>query len=112
MKTAESTYILRVYQAQGRTQAEIHYEVELLNYLDRKNIPVAVPIARKDGTFLFALDALEGVRYGVLFTCAEGGDAPFPIDETHSLLYGRALAELHTSLDDFSSQHERPSAGF
>ena len=112
VKTAQSTYILRVSPAQGRTQAEILYELDLLNYLDRKGIPVPVPVERSDGTFLFSLDALEGVRYGVLFTCAEGGDAPFPIDAPHSLLYGRALAEVHTSLDNFSSQHERPPLDF
>jgi Ser/Thr protein kinase RdoA (MazF antagonist) len=80
VKTAESAYILKIYQTQGRTQSEIHYELDVLNHLSQNKAPVAVPIERSDGTYLFALDAPEGVRYGALFSYAEG-DAPFPKDQ-------------------------------
>jgi Ser/Thr protein kinase RdoA (MazF antagonist) len=107
IKTADKRYILRVYQVQSRSLSDIHYELDLLNYLERKKVSVSVPIARRDGSFLHPLPAPEGMRYAVLFTYAEGHGGPYPLEETYSLLYGRALADIHTGLDDFSSQQKR-----
>jgi Ser/Thr protein kinase RdoA (MazF antagonist) len=107
VKTADNRYILRIYQVQSRSLSDIHYELDLLNHLDRKNIPVSVPIVRSDGSFISLLPASEGVRYAVLFTYAQGNSGSYPLEETYSFTYGRALAEIHSSLDEFASRHKR-----
>ena len=107
IKTADQRYILRIYQVQSRSLSDIHYELDLLNYLERKKNSISVPIARRDGSFIHPLPAPEGMRYAVLFTYAEGHRGPYPLEEAYSVIYGRALAEIHAGLDDFSSQHKR-----
>src|SRR5687768_4337330 len=42
-------YVLRIYRAGWRTVADIHYELALLRHLDRKGVPIATPIAARDG---------------------------------------------------------------
>jgi Ser/Thr protein kinase RdoA (MazF antagonist) len=74
-------------------------------HLDRKGVPVAAPIARKDGTFWRELNAPEGPRHVVLFRYATGQELSQDRDQNY--LYGRAVAEVHALTDDFASQHRR-----
>jgi Ser/Thr protein kinase RdoA (MazF antagonist) len=46
---------------------EIDFELELLDYLDRSQVPVAAPIRRKNGDLSLEINAPEGKRYAVLF---------------------------------------------
>lgn len=71
LKTSIDKYILRIYKAHWRNKHEIDFEVELLNHLNKKNIPVSAPIISKDGGYLIELEAPEGTRYAVLFTFAK-----------------------------------------
>jgi Ser/Thr protein kinase RdoA (MazF antagonist) len=93
-----------------RSLSDILYELDLLLHLHRKNVPVSFPLTMRDGSLLSTLNALEGPRQAVLFTYAEGKLTPRSNDETYetySLRYGRAVAQIHNALDDFSSQHAR-----
>lgn len=73
LKTATGEYILRIYKAHWRNKQDVVFEVELLNHLNKKGIPVSFPVAREDGSYYFELVAPEGTRLAVLFTYAEGG---------------------------------------
>jgi Ser/Thr protein kinase RdoA (MazF antagonist) len=77
----------------------------VLTHLDRKGVPVAAPIARKDGGFLRALCAPEGTRHVALFNYARGRELCH--DEEQNYRYGRAVAEVHAATDDFTSHHRR-----
>jgi Ser/Thr protein kinase RdoA (MazF antagonist) len=59
----------------------------------------------KNGDHLAAFKTGEGSRQALLLTYAEGES--LVSDEADSLTYGRAAAQLHDALDDFSSQHVR-----
>ena len=98
--------ILRVYVAGWRSQEQILAELHLLNLLYQNNIPVAVPIARKDETYLQALPAPEGTRYAVLFTYAEGKHA-HELSERQSYLYGRTIAQVHALADQKAEPYTR-----
>src|SRR5438045_1525460 len=95
--------ILRVYRTGWRTDDDVHYEVDALNHLHQKGVPVAWPIAARDGSYLRTLVAPEGPRQAVLFHFAPGSQV---LDRTeHAARYGRVAAQVHAATDDFVSQH-------
>jgi Ser/Thr protein kinase RdoA (MazF antagonist) len=107
-------YILRVSQARRvigrgwRTREEILFELDVLRHLASKGVPVAAPVARRDGTTICEVHAPEGLRQLVLFTYARG-EPVSPSKQTEALArcYGQAVAALHTATDDFTSVHPR-----
>lgn len=112
--TPNERFILRIYQAprahgrSWRSLSDVLYELDLLRHLAHKGIPVSVPLARKDGTFVRTLQAPEGPRQAVLFTYAPGTPVSQPtLDADLSRLYGRAIAEFHSASEDYVSQHAR-----
>jgi Ser/Thr protein kinase RdoA (MazF antagonist) len=107
LRTSSSKYILRVYRMRWRSLSDILYELDMLLHLHRKSVPVSFPLLMRDGSLFSTLNALEGPRQAVLFSYAEGELPAWPGDEAYSLAYGRAVAQVHKALDDFSSQHAR-----
>src|SRR5262249_46643585 len=107
-------YVLRASQAERasgwswRTREDILFELDVLQHLSRKGVPVATPMVRRDGARVSAVPAPEGVRCLALFTYAPG-EPVTPPKQTESLAraYGGAVADLHTATDDFSSPHSR-----
>jgi Ser/Thr protein kinase RdoA (MazF antagonist) len=72
VNTQGAKYILRVYRKDWRSLADINYELEALQHLQRSGIDISVPIERKDGNLIGSVMAPEGLRYVVLFTYAPG----------------------------------------
>ena len=114
VSTDAGRYILRVYQAprasgrSWRTEADVHYELDLLLHLKRKGFAVSTPLARRDGTLLRVLPAPEGPRPAVLFTYIDGEPVTPPRQHASlSRLYGRSVAEMHAASNDFASPHAR-----
>src|SRR6266508_1801860 len=99
VKTTEGQFILRAYRATCRSVSDICYELDVLNYLDRAGIPVAAPIARRDGGFLHELHAPEGSRRVVLFRYASGQE--LTKDQEQCYRYGSAVAGIYVSVDGF-----------
>lgn len=98
----EAVYILKVYRAGWRTQAEVLEEIAALRHLDGKGVSVALPIARRDGASVWALPAPSGERQVVLYAHTQGREVPAP-DEGCCRRFGKTLAELHNAADDFSA---------
>lgn len=67
-----SRFIFRIYSLNWRTKNEILAEINLLNLLHQKNIPVSYPVIDNNSNYIQELNAPEGGRQGVLFTFAEG----------------------------------------
>lgn len=99
-------HIARVYGVR-RSTSDIAYELELLAHLAAKGVAVSAPIPGKDGAVMYPLHALEGRRYLVLFTFAEGKTLSRASEE-HQYLAGRMAAAIHAASDDFSSLFDRP----
>jgi Ser/Thr protein kinase RdoA (MazF antagonist) len=97
--------MLRVYRTGWRTPSDILYEMDVLNHLAGKGVPVSTPVARRDGSFVRELRAQEGPRPAALFTYAPGKEAY--TEEDYPQRYGSAVAAVHNAMDDFHSPHRR-----
>jgi len=101
-------YVLRVYRAGWRSDAEIRYELDALTHVAARlpgtGVSVSTPVIPRDGDPLRALHAPEGRRQAALFTFARGDERA---SETvaRARLYGRAAAEIHNATEDFASPH-------
>ncbi|MGZ9585863.1 phosphotransferase [Paenibacillus marinisediminis] len=104
--TNQRRYIFRVYRADRRNDSEIAFELDLLNHLHDCGVNVSVPIARKDGTYISDFLVPEGIKYGVMFSYAEGHEKPIHSVED-SYLFGSSVAQLHNAADHFTSEHAR-----
>ncbi|MBY3620622.1 phosphotransferase [Acinetobacter sp. CUI P1] len=111
LQTALEKYIFRVYRADRRSRSEIDFELELLNDLHEKGVNVSIPIPRKDGIIFNEFLVPEGVKYGVLFSFAEGNEKPIHAVE-ESYLFGQAVAQIHKATDNFKSEHVRGKLDF
>jgi Ser/Thr protein kinase RdoA (MazF antagonist)/ribosomal protein S18 acetylase RimI-like enzyme len=101
-------YYLRVYRTPRRTKEDVAYELDALRHLQRKGVPVAWPIARRDGGFITTVTAPEGRRHVALFTEAPGVEPSYEEDPAGmAARYGLSVAEMHNALDDFASPHRR-----
>ena len=101
-------FILRVYRTGWRTLSDISYEIDVLNHLSSKGIPVSKPLSQKDGRFIQTLTAPEGKRHIVLFTYAAGQEPTYEKEaEGYAFNYGKTVAKIHNGVQDFNSKHAR-----
>lgn len=102
-------YAFRIYQ-QGdrfrRIESDYLYELDWLNFLKERGLPVSYPIRRHDGGYLGRLDAPEGVRYYTLFSLAHG-DALTLNDLDQLYLMGEWMARIHVTSNDYTATHAR-----
>ena len=108
--TAEdgTVYFLRAYRKNWRALADIQYELDVLNHLNKKHFPAAHPLETRDGEYYYTVNAPEGVRYIALFTLAPGPEISYEVNpEQIAKRYGQAVAEMHNALEDFHSPHPR-----
>ena len=98
-------FILRIYRHGWRSGSDVAYELDVLLHLHQQGVLVSVPIPQKDGQLLRELLAPEGVRFIVLFSFAPGQQINY--DDLQASVYGRAVAQTHNAMQDFSSPHQR-----
>jgi Ser/Thr protein kinase RdoA (MazF antagonist) len=107
VKTAEQQYILRISHVHWRSQSDIQFEMELLDFLQQRQIPVAHPIATTAGEFLFPIAAPEGRRYATLMTYAPGSIPLGDFNQIQSHTLGHTLAQMHVASADFVPTTDR-----
>jgi Ser/Thr protein kinase RdoA (MazF antagonist) len=83
LEHADIKYIFKVYRKSYRTLYEIKAEVELLDILKDKGVPVSYAIADLSGNQIQAFQAAEGLRNGVLFSFAKGKVAINPDEQPY-----------------------------
>jgi Ser/Thr protein kinase RdoA (MazF antagonist) len=105
VRDGSQSYYLRVYVHGWRELRDIEAEVALLNHLHAHELPVSHPIATLNGEYILALNAVEGVRYAVLFSAADGRMR----EETdhRSTIYGRLAGQIHVCADRLPHGMER-----
>ena len=68
-------YAFRLYQ-QGdryrRAESDYLYEMDWLNFLQERGLPISHPISRRDKGYVGSLDAPEGPRHYAMFSLAHG----------------------------------------
>ncbi len=100
-------YILRVSHSHWRSRADILFELEFLDFLRQRQIPVAYPLKTQDGQLCIEIDAPEGKRYASLFIFAPGSIPIGDLSEKQSLQLGQTVARLHDASTGFQSSFQR-----
>jgi Ser/Thr protein kinase RdoA (MazF antagonist) len=98
------SYILRITHHHWRSRLEVDFELELLNFLHERQLPVAYPIPTIEGNLFVTISALEGDRYAALFPYAEGAIPLGDLDLIQSQIMGEILGRLHHTGQDFTYQ--------
>jgi Ser/Thr protein kinase RdoA (MazF antagonist) len=65
-------FVFRVYSLDWRSELEISEEIRLLNLLKEHNISISYPIIDRQQNYIQKIQAPEGLRFGVLFSYADG----------------------------------------
>ncbi|RYG71751.1 hypothetical protein EU245_13060 [Lentibacillus lipolyticus] len=98
-------YIFRLYRTGWRDKQAILFELDGLSQLAAHRFQLSVPVQKLDGNYIYELHAPEGVRFGVLFTYAEG-ERP-QINTDTSRLIGASLGQMHDLTTGFTSVYKR-----
>ncbi|MCG8320477.1 MAG: phosphotransferase [Cytophagales bacterium] len=96
----ESKFALRIYTFNWRTKLEISEELRLLIHLKNNKLPITYPIGDCEGKLIQEFNAPEGIRYGVLFSYAEGQKTARFTPKT-SYHIGIILAKIHQVSENF-----------
>jgi Ser/Thr protein kinase RdoA (MazF antagonist) len=102
VKTTQHQYILRVSHAHWRSFEDIQFEMEWLEFLHHRSLPVAHPFKTIDGELVFVVNAPEGPRYVTLMTYAPGEVPIGDFNQTQSTTLGKILAQAHITSQDFT----------
>ncbi len=110
VKDGARRYVLRLY-LNGKyyigSEDELRFELDLLDFLKARGLPVAAPIPDIDGHTLAQLDAGDEARYAALFEFAEGEGIGETMEARHPWELGSTVARLHLAMDRFTSEHAR-----
>ena len=109
IETLEKSYILKVSHHHWRSETDIQFELEFLDFLYQQKIPVANPLRTKSGKLLVAVHAVEGDRYAALFPYAPGEVPQGDLNINQSKIMGRTLGKIHATSLEFCSQTSRQS---
>ena len=94
LKAGFNKYIFRVYSLNWRSENEIKEEIKLLTLLKENHIPVSYPLSDSEGLYIQEFQAPEGLRFGVLFSFAEGEKLLNYPAEIHFKV-GEIMAKIH-----------------
>jgi Ser/Thr protein kinase RdoA (MazF antagonist) len=107
LTTPASKFFLKVYRAGWRSQEALAQEIAAIEHAHARGVKVAVPIARRDGSWITYIRAPEGIRPAILFPWIKGR-APEYTDPRHAAAFGTAIAQLHLACEDFNRYDARP----
>lgn len=93
-------YIFRIYCLNWRSKKDILEEVRLLNLLHAHELPVSFPIADFDNEYLQLMHAPEGLRFGVMFSFAQG-EKVLQFPATLHYKAGVTMARIHQVTENF-----------
>jgi len=101
VKNREIKFVFRIYTLNWRTKEEIAEEQRLLVMLKNNQIPVSYPVPDKSDQYIQEIDAPEGLRYGVLFSFAEGSKNP-RLAAQSCYHIGKIMARMHSVTVNFA----------
>ncbi|MGL5794875.1 MAG: phosphotransferase [Waterburya sp.] len=107
INTVSQSYILKVSHHHWRSQSEIQFELEFLDFLNQQTIPVANPLKTKDGKLFVTINAVEGDRYAALFPYAPGEIPQGDLNIEQSTIMGQTLGQLHQISLNFNNKTPR-----
>jgi Ser/Thr protein kinase RdoA (MazF antagonist) len=93
-------YVVRISGQGRRTRADINSETAFIVHLDQMGVPVAVPVAARDGRLFTSIALPEGPCFVVMFRFLDGRD-PRHDDPRDAALQGQTLARIHLAAENF-----------
>ena len=87
-------FIFRVYRYGWRNKEEVQAELDVILLLKKKGISLSFPIADKTGDYIQSFDAIEGTRFGVLFSFANG-EKPTTNSNELEFSVGKYMGNIH-----------------
>jgi Ser/Thr protein kinase RdoA (MazF antagonist) len=110
--SSDAKYILCIYRHNDRTAAEIEAEIQVIDHLAARGVPVPPAQKQLNSESILAISAPEGDRYAVLFTYIPGQQLSKQPDSATVREIGRVLAELHQAADELPKRLNRPAIDF
>ena len=107
VETEAATYILRVSHHHWRSESDIQFELEFLDFLHQHDLPVANPIKTTTDRLFVTIRAVEGDRYAALFPYAPGEIPQGDLNIEQSIIMGRTLGKIHQTSVKFDSATPR-----
>jgi Ser/Thr protein kinase RdoA (MazF antagonist) len=105
---ANLTLFFKFYARTDLDQGAIEAEIEIVNHLRQSGLSVAYPIARINGEYLLPINTPEGIRYGVIYSEAEGVACNNDfLDEQEIIKISRLISNMHTLLDGMPTTPRR-----
>ncbi len=96
-------YVFRIYNHNWRSKTEVAEEVRLLRHLHDNSVSVSYPLPDTAGNYIQELNAPEGLRYGLLFSFAQGKKQPrFDAETAYNI--GVMMGKLHSYTLDMQLQ--------
>jgi Ser/Thr protein kinase RdoA (MazF antagonist) len=93
-------YVFRLSHHRARGAPDVRTETDFIAHLARSGVPVAVPVANRDGGLFVRGRSPEGMREGVLFRALEGR-APDAVSIADAAANGATLAMLHNAAETY-----------
>ena len=107
IETGNRPYILKISHHHWRSQSDIKFELEFLDFLHQHNLPVANPLKTKSDQLYVTVHAVEGDRYAALFPYAPGKIPPGDLSLEQSIIMGQTLGRLHQASLGFKNNTPR-----
>ena len=107
IETDSKPYILKISHHHWRSESDIKFELEFLDFLHDRDLPVAHPLKTKAERLFVRIDAVEGDRYAALFPFAPGEVPQGDLNTEQSEIMGRTLGKLHQASVTFENETER-----
>lgn len=107
VETAAAAYILRISHHHWRSQSDIQFELEFLDFLHRHDLPVAHPLKTIDERLFVTICAVEGDRYAALFPYAPGEIPQGDLSIEQSTIMGQTLGRIHQTALKFDNATPR-----
>lgn len=107
IETKRKSYILKISHHHWRSQSDIQFELEFLDFLDQHNLPIASPLKTKSEQLCVTINAVEGDRYAALFPYAPGEIPQGDLNLEQSMIMGQALGKLHQTSLQFKNETPR-----
>ena len=113
IETTNSKFVLRVYLPEIyfiEGKSNFIYETEWTNHI-KDNVSIIYPFMTKTGEYISEIDSVEGKRYCILYSFAEGKYIK-PPQEKHAEIFAKNLALMHKYGKNFTPSVQSPNRGY
>src|SRR5215203_149755 len=107
VETPRERSVLKVYGTGWRDEADVLYEVSLLQHLALRGVKVTEPIAALDGHFVHLIQIGSERRLAVAYSYAAGAKPSEPFSAELYERVGDAAPRMHAAADGFVPGYPR-----